>query len=133
MSYGGYQQYGGNPYEQDGQADAAYPPHGRAGVTNDYAQSAGYVGTAENPYGSSAAYGSQPLAEAESRYGQGSGYTAAPAAAGYGAANPYGSSDRYEPQAAYAAVRRLPLCSMLYTFNTLFEANNTANCIDNDI
>jgi len=99
MSYGGYQQYGGNPYEQSAQADAGYPSQGgRAGVTNDYGgQSAGYGGASGNPYGSSAPYGSQPPVEADSRYGQGAGagYAAMPSPATYGGANPYGSSVPY--------------------------------------
>jgi len=96
MSYGGYQQYGGNPYEQNGQADAGYAPQaGHTAVTNDYGQGAGYGGASGNPYGSSAVYGSQPAAEADNRYGQSAGYAAMPSPVAYGGANPYGSSAPY--------------------------------------
>lgn len=135
MSYGGYQQYGGNPYEQSGQAEAGYGSQGRAGVTNDYGQSAGYAGASENPYGSSAAYGSQPIAQAESRYEQGAGYAAAPAAAAasYGAENPYGSGDRYGAQGGYGAVSRQRDAIMKAHYsNNDFTAGNATHAFRHD-
>jgi hypothetical protein len=44
MSYGGYQQYGGNPYGQSGQAEEGY------GASNPYGGTGGGYG-ASNPYG----------------------------------------------------------------------------------
>lgn len=44
MSYGGYQQYGGNPYAQSGQAEEGY------GASNPYSGTGGGYG-ASNPYG----------------------------------------------------------------------------------
>ena len=71
MSYGGYQQYGGNPYESAGGA----APTGQTGysATNPYAsegygqdvESGGYGGA--NPYASTAPQ--QPSAELASRAG----------------------------------------------------------------
>ncbi|KAJ9665345.1 Plasma membrane t-SNARE, secretory vesicle fusion [Coniosporium apollinis] len=77
MSYGGYQQYGGNPYGQTGESDySAANPYGQ--TSHGTGQGSGYG--ASNPYGQDVeqGYGSSPppLNQRDSNYSQPSAYDA---------------------------------------------------------
>ncbi|KAJ4305726.1 hypothetical protein N0V90_001257 [Kalmusia sp. IMI 367209] len=72
MSYGGnYQQYGGNPYGDAGQAESGY------GQSNPYSGQGGYG--ASNPYGGNdQPLSAPPLQHEESQYSQASQYSQQP-------------------------------------------------------